>query len=79
MGNVKNARVIMTIYEIHKFIVNKGKETNLIESFNPQLRHYCSNLIRKGKYYVKSIDSFINNLHIIFYAKIYLTYYLHNL
>jgi len=50
-------------------IAKKGSQTNLIESFNAQLRHYCSNLIRKGKSYAKSIDSFISNLHMIFIQK----------
>jgi IS1 family transposase len=51
-------------------IAEKGVMTNLIESTNAQLRHYCSNLIRKGKTYAKSIDSFKLNLHMIFAKKL---------
>ena len=50
-------------------IAKKGIETNLIESFNAQLRHYCSNLIIKGKSYAKDIHSFTSNLHMIFVYK----------
>jgi IS1 family transposase len=53
-----------------KNIAEKGVMTNLIESNNAQLRHYCSNLIRKGKTYAKSIDSFKLNLHMIFTKKL---------
>jgi IS1 family transposase len=50
-------------------IAQKGIKTNLVESLNSQLRHYCSNLIRKTKAYSKSIHSFFTNIHIIFSLK----------
>jgi IS1 family transposase len=51
-------------------ISQKGIETNLVESLNSQLRHYCSQLIRRTKTYAKCMVSLNANLIQILFDKL---------
>jgi IS1 family transposase len=53
----------------NKNIAAKGKETNLIESFNSQLRQYCSKIKRKSKSFAKDFINFDNHLAWLFIEK----------
>ena len=52
-----------------KVLQKKGRMTNLVESFNAQLRHYLSCLTRRTKCYAKSIESFQHTINLLLGAK----------
>jgi IS1 family transposase len=53
-----------------KNIAEKGIMTNVVESLNSQLRHYCSKLIRRSQHGAKTEDGFIQSLLHVFCMKL---------